>query len=141
MLNEQPILIWSTTQNKWISTLIYFVDQPATTTNIQDIDGAGDHTTTTPSQTILTFPSEPTSGYCEILPLGSIFPTSKIWYIDNTKTIKIMEEDITWLGVVPIYIIYTFYAADGIAIIQKIQDIINYTKKIIITNITRTVLI
>jgi hypothetical protein len=139
MLNEQPVLIWSITQNKWISTLIYFVDQPATTTNILDIDGAGDQTSVvTPASVI---PLNPTAGYQEILPLGSIFPTSETWYIDHTKTKKIMEKVITWLSVVPINIIYTFYAADGLTIMRQIQDEISYTKKIFVSNVVRTILI
>ena len=97
MLNEQPVLIWSPTQNKWISTIIYFTYQPATTTNIKDIDGAGDDNTTAN----ISIPSitknlilGPITGYQELLPLGSIFPTTEIWYTDSSKAQKIIEKDI-----------------------------------------------
>jgi|ERR1700722_2813117 len=154
--NEQPVLIWSVTQNKWISTYLYFVDQPATTTNILDIDnGYVAPTTVGPAGpqgvpgppgpqgipgTSGSVDLTPTSGYQVFLPLGSIFPTSEIWYTDNTETLKIVEKDITWSGVVPTNIVYKFYATDGITITQKIKDVITYTNHIIVENIFRTIL-
>jgi hypothetical protein len=142
-LNEQPIMIWSPTENKWISTYLYFTDQPATTTNILDIDNGY----TPPASTVSTTPNafspnfSPTSGYQVLLPLGSFFPTTEIWYTDSSKTAKIVEKDITWSGIVPTTIVYKLYAADGITIAQEIQDVISYTKKIIVASVARTVLV
>src|ERR1035437_1124658 len=118
MLNEQPILIWSAAQNKWISTLIYFTNQPATTTNIKDIDGANDTSSTSVPQTTPSLNPEPNpnSGYQELLPLGTIFPTTETWYTDAGKTKKIVEKNITWHNAVPTVILYKTYAADGITI-------------------------
>src|ERR1019366_6006291 len=101
MLNEQPILIWSVTQNRWVSTLIYFTNQPAATTNIKDIDGANDATSQQSTPSPQPTPSDftelsPKSGYQELLPLGAIFPTNEIWYTDAGKAKKIVEKDITW---------------------------------------------
>jgi len=142
MLNEQPILIWSAQENKWISTTIYFTNQPATTTNILDIDTDTNidiDTITTPPATNIFNPNfEPTAGYQELLPLGSIFPTTEIWYTDSSKTKKIIEKDITWSGAVPITIFYKFYASDGITIIQQSRDDLSYNKHIFPTHIVRS---
>ena len=146
MLNEQPVLIWSPTQNKWVSTLMYFTNQPAETTNIKDIDGANDTTQSTstppattpaPAQSIL----NPTSGYQELLPLGSIFPTTETWYVDSSKTHKIIEKNITWTKGAPTIILYKIYAADGITINKEMRDEISYIKNIIPASVTRTILI
>lgn len=125
MLNEQPVLIWSDDQNKWIDTLIYFVNQPATTIEENQVfsSSAGSF--------------NPTSGYKELLPEGSIFPNTEIWYADYSKTKKIIEKNIVWSGVVPIKIDYKLYDTDGITITKHIQDEMNYTNKIFLTTITR----
>ena len=138
MLNEQPVLIWSAEQNRWISTTIYFVDQPATTTNILDIDT--DTTSSVPAPTaISSLFIEPTSGYQEILPLGSICPETEIWYTDSSKTKKIVEKDIVWSGLVPVTINYKLYAADGVTVTQKIRDEMSYDKNIFPTSVIRSI--
>jgi|ERR1035437_2265574 hypothetical protein len=138
MLNEQPILIWSDKERKWISKTIYFVNQPATTTNILDIDT--DASTPTTSEASFNPVFEPTSGYKEILPLGSIFPTTETWYTDNSKTKKIVEKDIVWSKLVPSAITYKLYSSDGSTIITQIHDELNYYNNIFLTKITRSVI-
>lgn len=158
-INEQPILIWSPTQNKWISTYLYFTDQPATTTNILDIDNGY----TDPGVTGASGPPgpqgvpgprgasgdgyisfgpdfSPNSGYQVFSPVGSIFPTSEIWYTDSNRTLKIVEKDFTWSGPVPTTILYKLYAADGITITQELRDIITYTNHIIVNTVSRTII-
>jgi hypothetical protein len=77
--------------------------------------------------------------YEEILPSGSIFPTSVIWYVDSSKAQKIFEKLITWDGVVPSVITYNMYATDGITIIHSATDTISYVNVIFETSRTRTI--
>ncbi|HEY5268100.1 MAG TPA: hypothetical protein VII94_03120 [Candidatus Saccharimonadales bacterium] len=132
MASEYNVMIWSVTEQKWISTYLYFPSEsPGEVINETIINEYG--------STVESTNFEPTSGYQELLPVDSIFPTNETWYTDNTKTKKIIEKDFTWQGVVPTVIIYKLYATDGITITQTIQDTITYSS-IFEQSITRTIL-
>ena len=77
------------------------------------------------------------SVYKEVLPAGNIFPTSITWYIDNTKTQKIIEKLITWQIPVPTNITYNMYNPDGVTIAQSCTDTITYVNTIFETSRTR----
>ena len=69
--------------------------------------------------------------YKEMLPLKSLFPTSIIWYTDNTKTKKIVEKTITRSGggasnIKPNPIIWKKYDLDGSTELVRIQFDIVY---------------
>lgn len=138
MGSEYNVLIWSTAQNKWVNTYLYFPTEPpgdnpspapGSTTTIIEESGAQ----------VESVNFEPTSGYQELFPANSIFPTNETWYTDDGKTKKIIEKDITWNGVNPTIIIYKIYGVDGISITQTIQDTISYYK-IFKQRITRIIL-
>jgi hypothetical protein len=122
--NEQSILLWSVTDQKWIPTYIFFVENgtpivAAATGNLLP---------------------QPIVGYQELLPKNSIFPTSYIWYADSTKRQKIVAVEITWHKTVPTKIVYQIYSADGSTIIQQMQEVITYTNNIFVSNVTRSLI-
>jgi hypothetical protein len=56
--------------------------------------------------------------YRETLPANSPFPTSVIWYTDNTKTFKIIEKLITFDGQYRVtQVLWAVYASDGVTVI------------------------
>lgn len=70
-----------------------------------------------------------TSGaFRESLPSGSPFPTSLIWYNDNTKVKKIVEKDIVYnLNKALINsVTYKVYGIDGLTVLATITDTIDY---------------
>lgn len=77
--------------------------------------------------------------YQETSPSGSIFPTSIIWWESSAKLKKIVEENITWSGIVPSQITWNMYDTDGVTIIQTVTDDISYTSTIFETSRTRTI--
>lgn len=77
--------------------------------------------------------------YKEILPTASIFPTSIIWYTDNTKSKKIVENDIIWAGIVPSTITWKVYNTDGVTVSHTVSDSISYANIIFETTRTRTI--
>jgi hypothetical protein len=68
--------------------------------------------------------------YKEVLPTGNPFPTSVIWYINATKTKKIVEKLITFAGVIPTTIIWNMYDFDGITIVHTVTDTITYVNNV-----------
>jgi hypothetical protein len=78
--------------------------------------------------------------YKEITPSASVFPTHVTWYIDNTKSQKIVEKILVWTGAVPTTITWNLYDTDGITIVQSAIDTINYVNNIFEVNRTRTIL-
>lgn len=70
---------------------------------------------------------------------GLIFPTSIIWYVDNTKTQKIVEKTVVWTGVVPTTITWKVYSEDGVTVAHTVSDSISYTNNIFETSRTRTI--
>ncbi len=65
--------------------------------------------------------------YKEVLPLGSPFPTSIIWYLDVTKTKKLVEKTITYaINKFPSTIMWQMYDYDGVTVIHTVTDTITY---------------
>lgn len=77
--------------------------------------------------------------YKEISPVPSLYPTSVIWYVDSTKTQKIVEQTIVWTGVVPTTITWEVYNSDGTTVAHTVSDTISYTNNIFETSRTRTI--
>jgi hypothetical protein len=75
--------------------------------------------------------------YKEVTPFANIFPTAITWYIDNTKTQKIMEKLIVWNGIVPSTITWNVYQPDGVTIAQSATDTITYQNTIFEISRTR----
>lgn len=64
----------------------------------------------------------------EVLPTNNPFPTSVIWYTDNTKTKKIVAKLITFDGQKRVtQVQWGAYAADGTTVIVTVTDTIVYT--------------
>jgi len=70
-----------------------------------------------------------TSGaFEETLPVGSAFPTSKIWWTDNGKTLKIVEEIVAFNGDKTVATdVWKMYATDGVTVILTMTDTFDYT--------------
>lgn len=82
-----------------------------------------------------------TGAFKEILPLGSPFPLSIIWYFDSTKTKKIVEKLITRNSdQFPTDITVNIYDTDGITIAHSITDNITYTNTAFESSRTRTII-
>ncbi len=76
----------------------------------------------------------------EILPTGSPFPTSITWYLDSSKTTKLVEKLITYnSSEVPSIIIYNMYDTGGITIVHTITDTITYANNIFESIRTRSI--
>lgn len=79
----------------------------------------------------------------ETLPTGDPFPTSVIWYDDNTKTKKLVEKIIqrTTPGTVlaPTPITWKMYDTDGVTLLATVQDDITYTAGVFENDRTRTI--
>lgn len=70
--------------------------------------------------------------YLEVTPFNSAFPTSSIWYTDNTKTKKVYEEyyerysgSATLINPNPIT--YKLYKSDGVTILIQATDTVTYS--------------
>lgn len=63
----------------------------------------------------------------EVLPSGSPFPTSIIWYLDVAKTKKLVEKFVTYnASHFPITIQWNMYDFDGVTLIHTVTDAITY---------------
>jgi len=71
---------------------------------------------------------------------GAVFPTAIIWYTDSGKTDKIVEKNITWVGVNPTVIEWKIYDDDGSTLLATVSDAITYSG-IFETSRTRTITI
>jgi len=138
MSSEYNVKIWSMTEEKWIDTYIYFPDEPAQD-NPSPAPGSSITVTSQTSSSLESLNFEPISGYQELTPINSIFPTKETWYTDSNKIKKIVEKDITWNGVVPSVIIYILYAADGVTVSRTVKDTITYRDKIFKQSVTRII--
>lgn len=77
--------------------------------------------------------------YKETLPSGNAFPTSITWYLDSTKTKKLVEKLITYnASQFPITISWNMYDVDGVTIIHNVTDTISYSSAFETTR-TRTI--
>jgi hypothetical protein len=77
------------------------------------------------------------NAYREILPVGA-FPTTIIWYVDSSKTQKIVEKDIVYTGAIPHSLTYKVYDTNGTTILATVTDTINYSG-VFETSRTRTI--
>lgn len=78
--------------------------------------------------------------YREILPAASVFPTSIIWWTDNTKTKKIVAKSLTYTASkMPATIQWAAYDSDGLTVIATVTDTMTYSSSIFETSRTRTV--
>jgi hypothetical protein len=72
--------------------------------------------------------------------VGQPFPTSIIWYVDNSQTKKIVEKNITYTdNMLPSSITWNMYDANGTAIVHNITDTITYTNNAFESTRTRTI--
>ena len=101
------------TQHKTLRQLIHFID-----------DG--------PAEGFLT------GAFKEILPSGSVFPTSEIWWKSSSKIDKIVELGTTWSGVNITQEEWKVYDTDGSTVLATITDAISYSS-IFETTRTRTI--
>lgn len=101
-------------QHQTLRQLIHFVDE-----------GPGDGFTT--------------GAYKVTLPTGSIFPTSIIWYEDNTEAKIIVSKTIVWAGIVPATITWQVYNTDGVTVAHTVSDSITYVNHIFESTRTRTI--
>jgi hypothetical protein len=66
--------------------------------------------------------------YKEILPFGSPFPATITWYLDTSKTKKLVEKLITYVNnVFPHIIVWNMYDFDGVTIVHTVTDTFTYT--------------
>jgi|SRR5579885_2955638 len=77
--------------------------------------------------------------YKVISPTPSVFPTSIVWYTDNTQTKKIVEKTIVWSGPVPSTITWKVYNTDGVTVAHTVSDSITYVSNIFEHTRTRTI--
>lgn len=64
----------------------------------------------------------------EILPTGNPFPTSVTWYLDVTKTKKLVEKFIFYnANNFPTIISWNMYDFDGVTIVHNVTDTITYS--------------
>lgn len=69
-----------------------------------------------------------TGAYREMLPFASIFPTSVIWYDDNTKVKKIVEKTIAYNTNKTVSLItWKVYDTDGTTVLATVSDTPTYT--------------
>ena len=85
-----------------------------------------------------------TSGaYKEVLPTGSVFPTSIIWWESSSKLKKIVEKTITRSGggatnVFPTPVVWKIYDTDGSTVLATVSDAVTYSGAVVST-VTRTI--
>jgi hypothetical protein len=70
------------------------------------------------------FESFTSNAYREVT--GTAFPSSIIWYTDNTKTSKIISKDYTYNGALPNTITWKVYATDGSTVLATVTDTLTY---------------
>lgn len=72
---------------------------------------------------------------------GTVFPTSVIWYVDDTKAEKIVEKTITWstTAPVPTTIEHKIYDTDGSTVLATITDTFTYASTIFESSRVRTI--
>ena len=77
------------------------------------------------------------SSYKEVLPSGSVFPTSIIWWDSSSKVNKIVEKLITWAGAFPAQIVWNMYS--GGVVVESLNDSFDYSGGNTLTpKVTRT---
>lgn len=69
--------------------------------------------------------------------VGTVFPTSEVWWTSSGKTHKIVSLDTTWTGAVPTQEVWKIYDSDGSTVLVTVTDVISYTG-IFETHRTRT---
>jgi hypothetical protein len=65
------------------------------------------------------------SAYKEVLPAGSAFPTSVIWWTTSAKLIKVVEKTLSWSGAFPSIVTWKCYLAGVLQ--ETITDTYDYT--------------
>lgn len=77
----------------------------------------------------------------EVLPSGSPFPTSIIWYLDVAKTKKLVEKFITYdSNKQPSQIQWNMYDYDGLTLIHTIIDTFTYVNNVFEATRVRTII-
>lgn len=77
--------------------------------------------------------------FCEVLPTGSPFPTSEIWWTSAAKTSKIVSTDTTYNTNKTIATeTWKMYDTDGTTLLATVLDTYAYST-VFISNITRTI--
>lgn len=76
--------------------------------------------------------------YLEILPSGDPFPTSEIWYVDNTKANKIVELTTSYNANKTVSTeVWKMYDNDGSTVLVTLTDTYAYSG-VFVTSVTRT---
>lgn len=77
--------------------------------------------------------------YKVILPQSSPFPTSVIWYEDDTMSQIIVSKMLVWSGPVPTNITWQVYNTDGVTVAHTVSDSIMYTNFVFESTRVRTI--
>lgn len=56
---------------------------------------------------------------------GTTFPTQVLWR--RADATKLVQQDITWTGVLPTTVVWRMYAADGTTVLATVTDTITYS--------------
>lgn len=72
--------------------------------------------------------------------VGTVFPTSEIWWESNAKLKKIVSLDTAWTGVNITQEVWKVYGDDGAAVLATVTDVIAYTG-IFETSRTRSIVV
>ena len=56
---------------------------------------------------------------------GGLFPTQVLWR--RADATKLVQQDVTWTGVLPTTVVWRIYAADGTTVLATVTDAITYS--------------
>lgn len=86
------------------------------------------------------FENFPSGMYREILQNSNNLPTSFTWYIDSSKTQKIVEKNIIYNSIFPTKIIWRVFDVDGVTVLHTVEDNIEYINNIFEVSRTRNII-
>jgi hypothetical protein len=86
------------------------------------------------------FENFPSGMYREVLQNQNNLPSSFVWYIDGSKTQKIVEKNIVYNSVVPTKITWKVYDIDGTTVLHTVEDNIEYVNNIFEVSRTRNII-
>lgn len=69
----------------------------------------------------------PSGSFRTITPAGSPFPGLVIWWTSPAMTTKIIQKDITRVGILPTIIRWSVYDSTGMTVLAAVEDAITYS--------------
>ena len=85
----------------------------------------------------------PTAGgssfYKQVLPAGAVFPKTASWFMDSGYTQKVVEQFVTWQGVVVSQSIWQMYDPTGAIVLATVTDTTSYVSGIFEFKTTRVI--